>query len=30
MASEYGYKEFEALPVRSLIVFIGPDDEQGY
>jgi len=30
MASEYASKHFDAPPVRSLIVFIGPDDEQGY
>jgi hypothetical protein len=27
MASEYGYKEFDAPPVLSLNVLFGPDDE---
>jgi hypothetical protein len=27
MASEYGYKEFDAPPVSSLNVLFGPDDE---
>jgi hypothetical protein len=27
MASEYGYKEFDALPVRSLTALFEPDDE---
>ena len=27
MASEYGYKEFDAPPVRSLTALLGPDDE---
>jgi len=27
MAPEYGYKEFDAPPVRSLNVLLGPDDE---
>src|SRR5438876_3140064 len=27
MASEYGYKEFDALPIPSLNVLFGPDDE---
>ena len=27
MAAEYGYKEFDAPPVRSLYVLLGPDDE---
>ena len=27
MASEYGYKEFDAPPVSSLNVLLGPDDE---
>jgi len=26
MAAEYGYKEFDALTVRSLNVLLGPDD----
>jgi len=27
MASEYGYKEFDAPPVPSLNALFGPDDE---
>jgi len=27
MGWEYGYKEFDAPPVRSLNVLLGPDDE---
>jgi hypothetical protein len=27
MATEYGYNEFDATPVRSLNGLIGPDDE---
>jgi len=27
MATEYGYKEFDTPPVRSLNVLLGPDDE---
>ena len=30
MALEYGYKEFDALPVRSLNAFLGSDDELQY
>jgi hypothetical protein len=30
MASEYAYREFDAPPIRSLNVLLGPDDEQGY
>jgi hypothetical protein len=30
MVPEYGYKEYDAPPVRSLTALLGPDDEYQY